>query len=58
MPGINIQVDGGLNTTTIVEAAEAGANVIVAGSAVFNAEDQAAYIDALRKPVMAQIAKK
>lgn len=32
----NIQVDGGINTQTIKSALESGANVIVAGTAVFN----------------------
>ncbi|EGC32535.1 ribulose phosphate 3-epimerase [Dictyostelium purpureum] len=34
-PNLNIQVDGGLDPNTIDEAAQAGANVIVAGSALF-----------------------
>lgn len=34
-PNINIEVDGGLSPDTIDEAAAAGANMIVAGSAVF-----------------------
>jgi ribulose-phosphate 3-epimerase len=34
-PSLNIQVDGGLSAETIDEAAKAGANMIVAGSAVF-----------------------
>ncbi|KAN0045354.1 hypothetical protein ACTA71_005731 [Dictyostelium dimigraforme] len=34
-PNLNIQVDGGLDPSTIDIAAEAGANVIVAGSALF-----------------------
>lgn len=34
-PHKNIQVDGGLDTKTIDEATSAGANVIVAGSAIF-----------------------
>ena len=34
-PSLNIQVDGGLSPKTIDSAAKAGANVIVAGSAVF-----------------------
>jgi len=34
-PAANIQVDGGLGPATIDEAAKAGANCIVAGSAVF-----------------------
>lgn len=35
MPDLDIQVDGGLSPDTIDAAATAGANVIVAGSAVF-----------------------
>lgn len=35
-PEFKIQVDGGININTIDEALEAGANVIVAGTAVFN----------------------
>ena len=34
-PTLNIQVDGGLSPKTIDVAAKAGANVIVAGSAIF-----------------------
>lgn len=34
-PALDIEVDGGLDASTIVPAAAAGANVIVAGSAVF-----------------------
>ena len=44
-----LQVDGGVSLETISEAAEAGADVFVAGSAVFKAEDPAAMIDALRR---------
>jgi ribulose-phosphate 3-epimerase len=44
-----LQVDGGVSLETISEAAEAGADVFVAGSAVFNAEDPGAMIDALRE---------
>ncbi|MBO5047164.1 MAG: ribulose-phosphate 3-epimerase [Clostridia bacterium] len=36
---IDIQVDGGINAETAAIAAEAGANVFVAGSAVFKAKD-------------------
>ena len=46
-----IQVDGGLSPATIKQAADAGANCIVAGSAVFGAKDPAAVITALRKGV-------
>jgi ribulose-phosphate 3-epimerase len=43
-----IEVDGGINADTIVEAAEAGADVFVAGSAVYGAEDPGQAIAALR----------
>jgi ribulose-phosphate 3-epimerase len=43
-----IEVDGGIAPDTIEAAAEAGADVFVAGSAVFGAEDPARAIDALR----------
>ena len=45
---LDLQVDGGLNPETVKHAAAAGANVIVAGSAVFKAPDPAAAIAALR----------
>jgi ribulose-phosphate 3-epimerase len=43
----DIEVDGGVDTTTIVECVGAGANVFVAGSAVFNKPDPAAAAHAL-----------
>jgi ribulose-phosphate 3-epimerase len=43
-----IEVDGGINADTIEQAAEAGADVFVAGSAVYGADDPAAAIAALR----------
>ena len=45
---VDIQVDGGINSETAKLAREAGANVFVAGSAVFKAADRKAAIDALR----------
>lgn len=50
-PELNIEVDGGLGPATIDQAADAGANVIVAGSAVFAAKDPADVIAALRQSV-------
>ena len=47
-PRLDIQVDGGVNARTVREAARAGANVLVAGSAVFGASDPAAAIAFLR----------
>src|SRR5436305_1629112 len=43
-----IEVDGGIAPDTIEAAAEAGADVFVAGSAVFGADDPARAIEALR----------
>ncbi|WP_394289234.1 ribulose-phosphate 3-epimerase [Microbacterium sp.] len=43
-----LQVDGGISESTIAQAAEAGADTFVAGSAVFGAGDPGAAIAALR----------
>ena len=43
-----IQVDGGVSAETIERCADAGADVFVAGSAVYGAEDAAAAVDELR----------
>jgi ribulose-phosphate 3-epimerase len=43
-----IQVDGGVNATNAPMLIEAGADVLVAGSAVFNAPDPAAMINTLK----------
>lgn len=45
---IRIEVDGGVSTSTIEQCAEAGADVFVAGSAVYGADDAAAAIGELR----------
>ncbi|NHN55001.1 ribulose-phosphate 3-epimerase [Calidifontibacter sp. DB0510] len=44
-----IQVDGGVSAKTIEQCAEAGADVFVAGSAVYGADDAAAAVDELRR---------
>ncbi|MBU0502476.1 MAG: ribulose-phosphate 3-epimerase [Candidatus Margulisbacteria bacterium] len=41
---LDIEVDGGLNLETAPEVVKAGANVLVAGSAIFYADDPAAVI--------------
>ncbi len=43
-----LQVDGGISADTIERCAEAGADMFVAGSAVFKADDPAAMVDTLR----------
>ncbi|WJL97387.1 ribulose-phosphate 3-epimerase [Microbacterium sp. ET2] len=44
-----LQVDGGIGESTIAQAAEAGADTFVAGSAVFGADDPEKAIIALRE---------
>lgn len=46
---IDLEVDGGINTETIKSVVDAGADVLVAGSAVFKGTDYGATIGALRK---------
>ena len=46
---IELEVDGGISVDTIKAVTEAGANVLVAGSAVFNGDDYAKTIGALRE---------
>ena len=48
-----LEVDGGINRTTIAAARAAGADAFVAGNAVFTARDLAAEIAALRQLTMA-----
>ena len=50
-PEMPIEVDGGLSEKTVDQAADAGANVIVAGSAVFGAKDPADVVRKLREAV-------
>ena len=45
---IELEVDGGVSASNAKELTEAGFNILVAGSAVFKAEDPAAVINAMR----------
>ena len=56
-PELDIEVDGGLGLGTIDQAAEAGANVIVAGTAVFGAQSPKEVIEKLRETVQRNISK-
>lgn len=49
-----VQVDGGIDISTIERCASAGANVFVAGSSVYRADDPGAMVDRLR--ALAQVA--
>ncbi|AMT97799.1 MULTISPECIES: ribulose-phosphate 3-epimerase [Psychrobacter] len=46
---IRLEVDGGIKASNIRAIAEAGADMFVAGSAIFNQEDYKAAIDAMRE---------
>ncbi|KAK6519550.1 RIBULOSE-phosphate 3-epimerase [Arthrobotrys megalospora] len=54
-PELDIEVDGGLGPSTIDVAAEAGANVIVAGTAVFGAPDPKHVIALLKETVQKNV---
>lgn len=47
-PSLNIQVDGGINENTGADAKKAGANVLVAGTGLFKANDMKAVNAALK----------
>ncbi|KJE27707.1 ribulose-phosphate 3-epimerase [Geobacillus kaustophilus] len=46
---VDIEVDGGINAKTAPLCVEAGANVLVAGSSIYNEPDRAAAIRTLRE---------
>jgi ribulose-phosphate 3-epimerase len=52
---VELEVDGGIGPGTVGAAARAGANVFVAGTAVFRASDYAAAIAGLRKEAAADL---
>lgn len=47
-PELDIEVDGGINAETAKQCIEAGANILVAGSYIFGAEDRKKAIESLR----------
>ena len=51
---VDIEIDGGIKPDNIAAAARAGVDVFVAGSAIFEAPDYAAVIDALKKNARAR----
>ena len=50
-----LQVDGGVSAATIERCADAGADVFVAGSAVYRAEEAAAEVERLRSLAIAAV---
>jgi ribulose-phosphate 3-epimerase len=47
--GYSLHIDGGIDRTTAPEAVQAGAEVLIAGSAVFKSEDPRAMVGELRR---------
>ncbi len=45
---VYLQIDGGISTANIKEVTAAGANVVVAGSAFFNARDKTQFVNEMR----------
>ncbi|CAG8830925.1 15927_t:CDS:2 [Gigaspora margarita] len=56
-PELDIEVDGGLCLETIDQASKAGANVIVAGTSIFKAENPKEVISTFRNKVNTEQAK-
>ncbi|AGF48073.1 ribulose-phosphate 3-epimerase [Candidatus Kinetoplastibacterium oncopeltii TCC290E] len=52
---VSLQVDGGINANNIKQAHVAGANVFVAGSAIFNSKDYASIISLMRSNAMSDL---
>ena len=48
---IDIEIDGGINPETAILSKKAGANILVAGSTVFNAKDKKEMMNILRERV-------
>lgn len=54
---VEIEIDGGISESTISDVAEAGANIFVAGSAIYGSVDYKQTIDSLKKNAKAGAAK-
>ena len=46
---IDIEVDGGINEDTVSKVTDAGANILVAGSAFFSSKDPKAFVRLLKE---------
>jgi ribulose-phosphate 3-epimerase len=54
---LHVEVDGGIDADTIEAAAEAGADVFVAGTSVYGADDPGKAVDALRTRARAAMSR-
>jgi ribulose-phosphate 3-epimerase len=50
-PDVLVEIDGGINQTTIARAAQAGVSLFVVGSAFYNADNRASVFDELRRQI-------
>ena len=53
---VEIEVDGGIDASTAAAVVDAGATILVAGSAVFGQRDRAAAMEAIRSAVSTRVA--
>lgn len=54
-PQIRLEVDGGIKIDNIAKVASLGADMFVAGSAIFNSDDYAKTIQAMRDAIKARV---
>lgn len=54
---IEIEIDGGINEETIKPCVEAGATILVAGSAIYNAPDKAKALQAIKAAGLSVVSK-
>ncbi|QUG41045.1 ribulose-phosphate 3-epimerase [Psychrobacillus sp. INOP01] len=54
---IEIEIDGGINEETIKPCVEAGATILVAGSAIYNAPDKAKALQAIKEAGLSVVPK-
>ncbi|MDI2589298.1 ribulose-phosphate 3-epimerase [Psychrobacillus sp. NEAU-3TGS] len=54
---IEIEIDGGINEETIKPCVEAGATILVAGSAIYNAPDKGKALQAIKEAGISVLAK-
>jgi ribulose-phosphate 3-epimerase len=52
---VRIEIDGGIAPDTVAEVVRAGAEILVAGSAVFGAPDPAEAVRRLRQAAVAEL---
>jgi ribulose-phosphate 3-epimerase len=53
--GVRIEIDGGIGPDTVAEVVRAGAEILVAGSAIFGTPDPAEAVRGLRRAALAEL---